>query len=178
MILRTGMRPDGRTLVLMPSASLSEMSDEELGDIVAFMRSRPRFDGPGPSVALGPMGRVLMATGRFRTAVQAVAAAGELPAATNAEAKTGRYLARGICTECHGSVLGGKKIPFDSPSLQVVRGYTPDGFARLMKTGIAPGERTVGVMTGVARRHLSAMTDAEVAALYAYLHAFDAGNGE
>jgi hypothetical protein len=61
---------------------------------------------------------------------------------------------------------------FTSPNLQVVAGYTPEAFAQLLRTGVALGGRNLRTMGPWARDHLSHFTDAEIAALYRYLHSF------
>jgi hypothetical protein len=52
-----------------------------------------------------------------------------------------------------------------------VKAYSPEAFTRLLRTGIAVGARTVGEMTTQSKNNLSRLTDAEIAALYSYLHA-------
>jgi len=47
--------------------------------------------------------------------------------------------------------------------------YSPEAFRELMRTGTAVGGRTLGVMTTQSRNNLSHLTDAEIAALYAFL---------
>ena len=59
---------------------------------------------------------------------------------------------------------------FISPNLQVVAGYSPEAFTQLLRTGVPLGGRNLGMMGPWARDHLSHFTDAEVAALYRYLH--------
>ena len=49
--------------------------------------------------------------------------------------------------------------------------YSPEAFIELMRTGVALGERKLGVMSGWALKNLSQLTDEEIAALYSYLHA-------
>ena len=49
--------------------------------------------------------------------------------------------------------------------------YSPEAFAELMRTGVALGGRKLGVMGAKARNNLSHLTEAEIAALYSYLHA-------
>ena len=52
----------------------------------------------------------------------------------------------------------------------VAKAYTPETFARLMRTGIAAdGHDTATLMSGVARWRFSSMTDEEIAALKLYL---------
>ncbi len=110
--------------------------------------------------------------GKFKTVVQLIAEAVPPPAATNEAAAFGRYLARTICAECHGSDLRGSSNPdFTSPSLQIVAAYSPEAFTELLRAGAALGGRTLPVMGPRARENLSQLTDAEITALYGYLHA-------
>ncbi len=55
----------------------------------------------------------------------------------------------------------------------VAKAYTPEKFARLMKTGqIATGGKSrTGLMSEVAASRFSSLTDAEVSALKRYLDA-------
>ena len=64
-VVRHGVLSDGRP-GLMPSEDFQKMSDQELSDIVAFIRSRPPVDNVVPPVRFGPIGKVLIATGRLQ----------------------------------------------------------------------------------------------------------------
>jgi mono/diheme cytochrome c family protein len=169
--IRNGVRPDGRSMVIMPSAAFVGLSDGDLGDIIAFLKSLPAVVGPGPSVSLGPFGRVGLAVGRFKTEAQFIAETTPPPEAQSNEAAYGRYLARTICAHCHGTNLRGVSVPNPSPSLQVVAAYSPEAFTELIRTGVALGGRNLETMSGWASKLLSHLTDAEIAALYSYLHA-------
>jgi len=172
-IIRYGVRPDRRSVMVMPAEAFNAMTDADLGRIVAFLRSLPPVPGPGPNFSAGPIGRLGLATGKFRTVAQLIADTVPPPKAANQEAEAGRYLARTICAACHGTSLHGDSNPdFTSPDLHIVAAYSPEAFARLLRTGVALGERNVGVMSQQARDCLSQLTDAEIAALYSYLHAF------
>jgi len=171
-IVRNGVRPDGRSVIVMPAEAFAGMTDADLGRIIAFLKSLPPVPGPGPDVSVGPLGRLGLVTGKFNTVAELVATAVPPPAATNAEAAFGRYLAQTVCAECHGTSLRGASNPdFTSPDLRVVASYPPEAFTRLLRTGVAPGDRKLGVMREQARRNLSHLTDSEIAALYNYLHA-------
>ena len=172
VIVRNGVRPDGRSVVVMPSEAFAGMTDADLARTLAFLKSLPPVPGPGPRVSMGPLGRIGLVTGKFSTVAELVATAVPPPAAANPEAEFGRYLARTVCAACHGTSLHGASNPdFTSPDLRVVAAYSPDAFARLLRTGIALGDRTLGVMGEEARNHLSQLNDSEIAALYGYLHA-------
>lgn len=172
VIVRNGVRPDGRSLVIMPSEAFAVMTDADLGRTIAFLKSLPPTPGPGPSVSVGPLGRLGLVIGKFKTVAQLVAETDPPPAAANPEAEGGRYLARTVCAECHGASLRGMANPdFTSPDLRIVAAYPVDAFTRLLRTGIALGDRKLGVMGDQSRRNLSQLTDSEIAALYSYLHA-------
>ena len=177
VIVRNGIRPDGRSVVIMPAETFGSMTDEDLGRIIAFLKSLPPVAGPGPSVSLGPLGRVGVAVGKFKTVAQLIDDAVPPPEAANQEAAFGRYLARTVCAQCHGTDLRGTSNPdFTSPDLAIVAAYSPEAFAELMRTGVALGGRKLGIMGDWARNNLSHLTDAEIAALYGYLHATAARN--
>ena len=171
-IIRQGVRPGGRSMLVMPSEAFVALTDADLGRIVAYLRSLPEVAGPGPLVSPGPVGRSGLVVGKFKTAAQLIVEAVPPPEATGNEAAFGRYLARTTCAPCHGGDLRGAFNPdFTSPSLQVVAAYSPDAFTKLLRTGIALGGRTLPVMGPRARENLSYLTDMEITALYSYLHA-------
>jgi mono/diheme cytochrome c family protein len=171
VIIRNGVRPGGRSTIAMPSDVFVGLTDEDLGRIISFLKTLPAVAGPGPSLSLGPLGRIGVAFGKFKTAAQLIAETVPLPDATNEEAAYGRYLARTSCAQCHGTSLRGTSNPdFTSPTLQVVAAYSPETFAQLLRTGVALGGRNLRTMSPWARQHLSHLTDSEIAALYSYLH--------
>jgi mono/diheme cytochrome c family protein len=170
-VIRNGVRPDGRSLLVMPSETFCNLTDQDLGRIIAFLKSLPEAAGPSQSIAPGPIGRIGLVVGKFEMAAQLIAETVPPPEAANEEAKHGRYLARTICAECHGTALRGASNPdFTSADLRVVAAYSPEAFTRLLRTGVAIGGRDVGVMSVQARNNLSHLTDSEIAALYSYLH--------
>jgi mono/diheme cytochrome c family protein len=171
LIIRNGIRPDGRSLIGMPAEAFVGLTDADVGRIIAFLRSLPPVPGPGPHVAPGPLGRLGIALRKFKIAAELISTSVPPPAATNEEAELGRYLARTVCAECHGASLQGDANPeFVSPDLRVVYSYSPEAFTQLLRTGVALGGRQLGMMSEEARNNLSHLTDAEISALYAYLH--------
>lgn len=176
-IIRNGVRPGGRSMMVMPAEEFVLLTDQDLSRIIAFLKSLPAAEGPGPSLSLGPLGRIGVAVGQFKPVAQLIAQTIPPPDATSDEAAYGRYLARTTCASCHGTSLRGDSNPdFTSPSLQIVAAYSPESFAQLMSTGVALGGRNLGTMSPWARQHLSHFTDSEIAALYSYLHALPAAS--
>jgi len=170
-LIRHGLRPDGRSMMVMPSEGFILLTDEDLGRIIASLKQLPPTDGPSASLSLGPIGRVGLVAGQFKTVARLIADTVPPPEAANERAAFGRYLARTTCVQCHGTDLRGMSTPdFVAPTLQLVTAYDPEAFTRLMRTGVALGGRKPALMGAWARANLSYLTDAEIAALYSYLH--------
>ena len=171
VIIRNGIRPDGRSLMVMPAEAFVGMTDADLGRIIAFLKSLPPVPGPAAHIEIGPLGRLGLALGKLKPAAELIAVSVPPPPATSQEAELGHYLARTVCAECHGTSLQGDVNPeFISPDLRVVSAYDPEAFTRMLRTGIALGGRQLGVMSEEARNNLAQLTDPEISALYSYLH--------
>ncbi len=169
-IIRRGVRPDGRSVVVMPSAMYSSLRDDDLGKIIAYIRSLPASEGQRRDVTLGPGGRIMLAAGKFKPTAAEVLEAEAAPASfpRPGEANSdGAYLARTVCTECHGAKLEGDQR--GSPDLRIAAGYTLEQFTHLMRTGKALGNRELELMSEVARKRLSHFTDDEIRVLHSYL---------
>ncbi len=168
VLIRHGVRPDGRSLMIMPSEAFHALNDRDLGRVVALLKSKPaRSDGPGAAIQLGPMGRIGVVAGKIQPAARLVADAAEPPNASGDDATHGRYLSRIACAGCHGTDLRGLSNPeFTAPDLRMVGAYSPQSFAKLMRDGFSMAGKDIKYM-----KHLAPLADAEVGALYAYLHA-------
>lgn len=126
-IVRHGVKPDGRP-GLMPSEDFRQMSDQELSDIIVFIRSQPPVDSTVPAPSLGPVGKVLLATGKFRLSADVIGSTTSPHAGTPpAEAPTaafGRHIAA-TCMGCHRDDLGGGPIVGGDPSWPPAANLTP-----------------------------------------------------
>ena len=172
VIIRRGLRPDGRSVLVMPAEEYMGLRDADLGRIMAFLKSLPPADGPGPDITAGPLGRIGLVTGKFKTAAQLIADAKAPPEATGEQASFGRYLARTTCTSCHGTDLRGASTPdFVAPDLRIAGAYSLERFTELLRQGKGLGGRNLPTMGPWARKTLSQLDDEELAALYSYLHA-------
>jgi mono/diheme cytochrome c family protein len=167
-VIRRGVRRDGRSVFAMPSPMFAHLSDEDLGRIIAFLRSEPPVDGPASVFALGPLGRVGLVTRQFPPLAEEIPAQTSAGGGTASGSRRGEYLALTICTECHGQDLRGG--PEGSPpDLAIAGAYSDDEFTLLMSTGIGLGGRDLGLMSAVARSRFSYLNDDEVQDLHAYL---------
>ena len=170
--IRQGIGHDGRALFVMPSPMYSRFSDQEVGALIAWIRAQPRH---GPAVSplqWGPIGRVVLALGKLPSAVDRMEEFRiRQPYDTGAEHQAGRRIAANVCSECHGPDLsGGEPAPGQfAPGLSIVGAYDPAQFTRLLRTGVPPGGRELGLMREIAVNDTSHLTDAEIASLYSYL---------
>ena len=57
--IRHGIGPDNKSLVLMPSEQFNKISDEDLGAMIAYLKSLPPVDNELDESGLGPLGRIL-----------------------------------------------------------------------------------------------------------------------
>lgn len=180
--IRQGIDPSGRGLLVMPSAVAARMPPEETAALIAWLRSLPVKDGDERPFKLRLLGRLMLVLGDFRLQPVAVKEYRQLmPPDLGPEHARGRQLAASICAECHGPDLNGGPTPFADtnpsfggpsslpPSLDIVVAYDLEQFRTLMKTGVPPNGRDLGMMTSVAKRDLSHFTDDEVRALHGYL---------
>ena len=87
------------------------------------------------------------------------------------------------CAECHAPDLSGGDRPHAdfntslgegvpaTPDLAIAAAYDRAAFTRLLRTGLPPSGRDLGLMSAVARDDFRHLTDKEIAALHAYLRA-------
>jgi cytochrome c553 len=174
--IRHGLRPSGKSLFAMPASTYYHLSDADLGAIAAFLRTAPAVENTLPRTRIRLLGRLGLIIGQYSPEATLIDHAGpRVGDAPDARpAARGRYLAFTTCTECHGLDLQGGGF-FETPSLSLVAGYSEAQFTKLLRTGIAPGDRELAVMAEVARKRLVALTDEEVQALYAFLSALPPG---
>jgi mono/diheme cytochrome c family protein len=170
-IVRDGVRPDGRGVAAMPSMGFVRLTDNEMADIIAFVRSLPVGGIDQPSHYIGPLDRWELWRGRrMKPAVSYVAAErGKDPADAGPEHEVSRHLARIVCAECHGGDFKGNGWDTGAPDLAVIRSYGLPEFTRLLRTGTGADGKEHGLMSVVAKSRFHHLTDQEIADLHAYL---------
>lgn len=165
--LRHGVARDGRGLISMPSTMYFDLSDEDLGAIIAWIRAQPPVERDILPVRVGPLGRLGLVTGMYQTEAERIDHAAPRREPDPADTvRFGAYLAHTTCTECHGLDLRGQE---QTPNLAMVAGFTEGQFTHLLYTGVGLGGRELGLMAAVARSRFSHMTAYEQHAVYRYL---------
>jgi len=168
--IRAGVRQDGSMLWGMPSESWVRVTDAEMADLLAYLRTFRPAGEVHPATSFGPKTRLQILMGKAEPTVDWVERARANPSFDAGPAfMRGRHLADTVCSECHGSDLKGR--PGDTPDLLIAAAYDRPGFTRLMRTGIAADGQEKGLMTEVARSRFSHFTDEELADVHDYLTA-------
>jgi mono/diheme cytochrome c family protein len=180
-IVRHGVLRDGLPAV-MPSEDFQHMSDQELSDIVSYIRSLPPVDNTVPKSSFGPLGKVLIATGKLRIPASVIAshtaAHPVRPPDEAVSAEFGKHLAS-VCMGCHGPDFSGGKINGGDPGWPPARNLTPDATGLTgwtydqFVTALTKSQRPDGTalrppMTLMAN-YAQHMKDVERQALWAYL---------
>ena len=179
-VVRHGVRPDG-SAAIMPSEDYFKMSDAELSDIAAYARSVPPVHTEVPRPEFGPIGKLLVAFGKFPIAAERQPSGNAHPKeapATENSAQFGEHLAA-VCTGCHRANLAGGPMTFGPPSWPAAPNLTPHAngttgwsyqdFERALTQGVAKDghqlkEPMAGVVVGT-----KAMLPTERQALWTYL---------
>ncbi len=175
--IRQGVRPDGTGLLLMPSVAFGNLSDADLRDLVDYIRSVPPVDRTTPARSIGPLARVLLATGKLRLQPDKIDPALVPPATTPAGVTIdhGAYLVRaGGCMQCHGANLAGGHYE-GSPSDPAATNISPAGigtwseadFVRTLRSGKDPKGHDLNRF--MPWPSYGQMSDDELAAIWMYL---------
>jgi mono/diheme cytochrome c family protein len=173
--IRYGIGRDGKSLIFMPSESFTRLSDQDLGQMIAYLKSLPPVDMTVPPMkSLGPIIRVAYLAGGFPLLPASVIKR-DMPRTAVAEGPTaeyGEYLAQaGGCTSCHAANLGGASLGDMKPP-NITRGgevgkWNEADFVRTIRTGVNPSGRTLSAE--MPWPYMKGLTDTELSALWAYL---------
>lgn len=171
ILLRHGRKLDGTMVNFMPWDMYAHLNDQDLANVLAFLRSAPAVERQIPPSSFSWSTYFEIRWEMFL---------GEFPefnlmsdydlVPLEGKAERGRYLASIACPECHGPDLRGYEGD-NAPSLVVAKAYSAEAFSRLMREGItvAGTESISGLMTAMGRKRFVHFTDEEVEALKAYL---------
>lgn len=170
--IRYGIKADGTSLVEMPSDDFIKLSDSDLADIIAYLRSPPsRADG-APAIRWRFDGRVLLALGLMPLEARLVDRSDKGPVQTpKLPLALGRYITGVQCTVCHGADLSGDTAN-DSPDLHVaIKDYSLSSFEHFFRTGHNRIGHKTPVTTDMIRSQFRYLAPEDVEAIYAFLHA-------
>jgi len=176
--IRHGLARDGRRLIVMPSNEYQYVSDEDLGTLIAYLRSLPAVDRALGTSSAGPIARALFASGQMPlfphlSVTHHTEVVASVPVDTSIA--YGKYIGDIGCAGCHGAGYGGGKIPGTPPEFPPTSNLTPTGlghytfadFQKVLKVGLRPDGSQLHPMMPIAATAL--MTDVEVTAVWNYL---------
>lgn len=175
--IRHGIGKDGKSLLVMPSNLFYYLSDEDLGAIIAFVKSTPPVDNELPKLRLGPMGRLFILQIPDILPAEYIDHLGPRPVAPEpgVTAEYGEYLALS-CKTCHGEDLAGGPEPGEGLNLtpgDELATWTEADFITTMRTGKAPDGKELDNEI-MPWRTFSNMTDDELKAIWQYVQSVPA----
>jgi cytochrome c553 len=174
-VITGGKKPDGTPLWDMPSHLFTQIADADMDALLAYIRSRPKTGEAHPPPTFGPILKAELAKGTYYSSAVGVERQGKAwPPDAGPEHRLARYMVRATCAECHEMNLrGGTPGPIKAarPDIRIGGSYDAKDFMRLLRTGVPAGERKLGLMAEVAQGRYRHFTDAEIAAIHAYLKA-------
>ena len=176
--VRHGIGRDGHRILIMPAPEYQNLSDEDLGTIVAFLHRVPPVDRETPPTKVGPLARGLYAVGILPLFPgTAVTHTNEVIASVRIDSTVeyGKYLGSVGCAGCHGATYGGGAIPGGPPEWPKPANLTPtgighytfEGFDRALHEGVRPDGTKIDPFMPVHATKL--MTDVEIVAVWKYL---------
>ena len=152
--IRHGVMPDGRGEILM--YNYSTMSDQDLGDLIAYLKQLPPVDASYPPISYGlfipiapEVGISIFTPFAEKINHEAPHQADPEPGAT---VEYGKYLSV-ICFQCHSSRFGAK-----------LEDWTQEDFKRTVQSGITPAGEPIS--RAMSPKIFGEMTDTELTALW------------
>lgn len=177
--IRHGVNADGEVMVIMSANHYAAYGDEDLGDLIAYLKSAPPVDNELGERQLQFPGNIIFGVLAYdswavnRTDHTAVGG----PAPTFGEtAEYGAYLTNiASCASCHAENLAGNYGQLDSPAGPNLTTWSAEHsreeFATALQTGVLPDGRQLSLeMPWMA---YAQMSDTEVGAIWAYLNTLE-----
>ena len=180
--IRHGVRMDGNPLLFMPSVEFYFLSDGDLGDVIAYIKTAPPVNNLLPQSRISLLGRIVMTLVPQITFIPAELIPHDAPRPfappVGVTSDYGEYLSYS-CKVCHGLNMSGGLIPgFPAswpPALNLtwgegsaLPGWDDEDFIHTMRTGETPGgvQLRSEYMPWTSYRY---MNDDELRAVWAYL---------
>ncbi|GAB3702291.1 hypothetical protein GCM10027592_31560 [Spirosoma flavus] len=174
--LRHGLGKDNKPLWFMPSHEICGLSNQDMANLICYVKKQPPADKTTPQKSLKPLGRILTFVGEFpllpaEEIDHTATYVDDVKLAVNSD--YGKYLAV-TCTGCHTETYKGAParspgqppIP-DISSTGNLGKWTQEGFVKLFHTGKTPEGRELSKYMPVK---LFTYSDDELRAIYLFLH--------
>lgn len=180
--IRHGVAKDGRSLRIMSSKYLHYMTDEHIGQLIAYLKTVPAATSELPESKTTLLCDVLIQVGAFGDDVIPAEQIDHKSPSHTAPPKEptvayGDYLVKVTgCRSCHGKELNGAKHPDPAvtiPASNLTPGgplaaFGQDGFIKTMRTGTTPMGKQMDPKH-MPWKQLGTYDDVQLKAIYAYL---------
>ena len=177
--IRHGIGSDGKPLVIMPSQYFYKFSDDDVGAIVAYLKSLPPVDNEDADTSLGPLGRIISLFDSEILAARIIDHEATRPATppVGVTKEYGEYLTT-LCSVCHGEHLSGGEVPDpDSPlapnlTLLTRARWSEQDFFTALRTGVKRSGKQLD-NEFMPWESLGKMTDDELGAIWLFLSSLE-----
>ncbi|MEM7114596.1 MAG: cytochrome c [Chloroflexota bacterium] len=179
--LRHGVAPDGRTLVIMPSHHYDSYNDEDLGALIAYLKTVPPVSNslaPRKITFPGTIIFGVLAYPNWGVVSVNHVAVGHHPVPVGETIEYGQYLVEiATCGSCHTDNLTGNSDPNLGPvapnitATSALQGWSEADFSRFMRTGTKPSGRQIDDQ--MPWRNYSHFSDLELRAIWLFLQSVE-----
>lgn len=177
--IRHGVDPEGKPLYMPAVAAFQHISDDDLGAIIAYLKTVPPVDRKTSGSQFTALGKIIFGVGMFgKLPVEEVGHQNNVSAPTaGATVDYGEYLvAIGDCRACHGQELAGGSYPDPAVTMPVpnltpggeLSAWTEEQFITIMRTGGALNPELMPV------KEIGKLNDDELKAVFMYLQSLPA----
>jgi mono/diheme cytochrome c family protein len=178
--IRHGVNPENTSLLVMPATAFWHFSDEDLGAIIAYLKSLPAVDKETREPQFNLLGKALIGAGMLDKGVLIAKYIDHetRPAVPSALVSIdyGNYVVNvSGCVDCHGPTLSGGKS--SDPTAKAAPNLTPGGelsvwkeadFIKAIRTGVTPTGHPLDPAQ-MPWEHYKNLSDDELKAVFLYL---------
>lgn len=180
-VMKHGLDRNGHALRIMPAEDYQHMSETDMIDIIAYLRTVPAVAKPDRDSNVGPLMAVLISAGQVAQGFPAESVDHDRPFPPPVrEAVTvefGRYIYNNTCVGCHRPDHKGGKIKGTPPdwfpaanlTQDALAGWTEADFIKTLKTGVNPSGSALRNPMTLILKYTPKFSDTELKALWKYL---------
>ena len=174
--IRHGIGMDNQALTIMPAEEYNRIADDDLGAIIAYLKTLPPIDNEVSKSGLGPLGRTLASFVGGLIPASLIDHEAQRPQSpeVGVTAEYGEYLSN-ICTVCHGEGLSGSRVPGNdrvkAPDITMsgdIGSWTKSQFLDAIRSGNTPSGNLLDPRFMPWNR-FTQMTNDELDAIWLYL---------
>ncbi|MEK6221383.1 MAG: cytochrome c [Chloroflexota bacterium] len=175
--LRHGVDTEGHPLFIMPSKDFYYFSDQDLGQIIAYIKSVPPLDKQSNRFLVKILGKLLIGLGVFGDVFSVEIIDHDAPRPVSPDTAVsvdyGEYLVQTFgCNTCHGPALSGGKS--SEPGAPIAPNLTPGGVIEKLDSNEFIAIVQAGQSEYMPFESLKKMSTDELTAMWMYLKSLPA----